>query len=77
MPERAFARSLPEGASRRLPGDSAERVAAATALVAKRSNCASQDPRGAPDPTPLWNILDPTPHGRGTDWYPTPASGPA
>jgi predicted dithiol-disulfide oxidoreductase (DUF899 family) len=29
-----------------------------------------QDPRGAPDPTPLWNILDWTPGGRGTDWYP-------
>ncbi|HSW08731.1 DUF899 family protein [Aquabacterium sp.] len=29
-----------------------------------------QDPRGAPDPTPLWNILDLTPEGRGHDWYP-------
>ena len=29
-----------------------------------------QDPRGAPDPMPLWNILDLTPGGRGTDWYP-------
>jgi predicted dithiol-disulfide oxidoreductase (DUF899 family) len=29
-----------------------------------------QDARGAPDPTPLWNILDLTPEGRGTDWYP-------
>ena len=29
-----------------------------------------QDPRGAPDPTPLWNILDLTPAGRGTDWFP-------
>ena len=29
-----------------------------------------QDPRGAPDPIPLWNILDLTPGGRGTDWYP-------
>jgi predicted dithiol-disulfide oxidoreductase (DUF899 family) len=29
-----------------------------------------QDPREAPDPTPLWNILDLTPGGRGTDWYP-------
>ncbi|MES2398822.1 MAG: DUF899 family protein [Pseudomonadota bacterium] len=29
-----------------------------------------QDARGAPDPTPLWNILDLTPGGRGTDWYP-------
>ncbi|MET3133037.1 putative dithiol-disulfide oxidoreductase (DUF899 family) [Oxalobacteraceae bacterium GrIS 1.11] len=31
---------------------------------------AGQDPRGAPDPTPLWNILDLTPAGRGSDWYP-------
>ncbi len=29
-----------------------------------------QDPRGAPDPTPLWNLLDLTPGGRGEDWYP-------
>jgi predicted dithiol-disulfide oxidoreductase (DUF899 family) len=29
-----------------------------------------QDPRGAPDIAPLWNILDLTPGGRGTDWYP-------
>ena len=29
-----------------------------------------QDARGAPDPTPLWNILDLTPAGRGTDWFP-------
>lgn len=29
-----------------------------------------QDPRGAPDHTPLWNVLDMTPEGRGTDWYP-------
>ena len=29
-----------------------------------------EDPRGAPDPAPLWNILDLTPAGRGTDWYP-------
>jgi predicted dithiol-disulfide oxidoreductase (DUF899 family) len=29
-----------------------------------------QDARGAPDPTPLWNLLDLTPAGRGTDWYP-------
>jgi predicted dithiol-disulfide oxidoreductase (DUF899 family) len=28
------------------------------------------DPHLAPDPTPLWNILDITPGGRGTDWYP-------
>jgi predicted dithiol-disulfide oxidoreductase (DUF899 family) len=29
-----------------------------------------QDPRGAPDLMPIWNILDNTPEGRGTDWYP-------
>jgi predicted dithiol-disulfide oxidoreductase (DUF899 family) len=29
-----------------------------------------QDPRGAPDMDPLWTILDTTPEGRGTDWYP-------
>jgi len=29
-----------------------------------------QDPRGAPDPDPLWLMLDYTPEGRGTDWYP-------
>jgi predicted dithiol-disulfide oxidoreductase (DUF899 family) len=36
-----------------------------------------QDPRGAPDPTPLWNILDLTPAGRGSDWYPKLAYGNA
>ena len=29
-----------------------------------------QDPHGAPDIAPLWNILDLTPGGRGTNWYP-------
>jgi predicted dithiol-disulfide oxidoreductase (DUF899 family) len=29
------------------------------------------DPHLAPDPTPLWTILDWTPEGRGTDWYPS------
>ena len=33
------------------------------------------DPHLAPDPTPLWNILDWTPEGRGTDWYPQLAYG--
>ena len=28
-----------------------------------------QDPRDAPDIASLWNILDLTPGGRGTDWY--------
>ena len=30
-----------------------------------------QDPRGAPDPAPLWTVLDMTPEGRGGDWYPS------
>jgi predicted dithiol-disulfide oxidoreductase (DUF899 family) len=29
-----------------------------------------QDPRGAPDLGPMWNVLDHTPEGRGGDWYP-------
>lgn len=29
-----------------------------------------QDPRGAPDLDLLWLMLDLTPEGRGTDWYP-------
>jgi predicted dithiol-disulfide oxidoreductase (DUF899 family) len=29
-----------------------------------------QDPRGAPDLPPMWNLLDTTPEGRGADWYP-------
>lgn len=29
-----------------------------------------QDPRDAPDVASLWSILDLTPEGRGTDWYP-------
>jgi predicted dithiol-disulfide oxidoreductase (DUF899 family) len=28
------------------------------------------DPHLAPDPTPLWNVLDWTPEGRPKDWYP-------
>ena len=35
-----------------------------------RSSDPGQDPRGAPDLMPLWTILDVTPEGRGTDWYP-------
>jgi predicted dithiol-disulfide oxidoreductase (DUF899 family) len=35
-----------------------------------------QDPRGAPDLMPLWAILDTTPEGRGTDWYPKLDYGP-
>lgn len=30
-----------------------------------------QDPRGAPDLSPLWNVLDMTPDGRAPDWYPS------
>ena len=29
-----------------------------------------QDPRDAPDIASLWTVLDFTPEGRGTDWYP-------
>ena len=29
-----------------------------------------QDPRGGPDLDPLWLMLDLTPDGRGSDWYP-------
>jgi predicted dithiol-disulfide oxidoreductase (DUF899 family) len=29
-----------------------------------------EDAHGAPDPMPLWTILDLTPDGGGTDWYP-------
>ena len=29
-----------------------------------------QDPRGAPDLSPLWNVLDMTPEGRDPHWYP-------
>lgn len=29
-----------------------------------------QDPHNAPDMNPLWVLLDTTPEGRGTDWYP-------
>lgn len=29
-----------------------------------------EDPRGQPEMDPLWLLLDITPDGRGTDWYP-------
>jgi len=35
-----------------------------------------QDPRGAPDLDLLWQMLDWTPEGRGTDWYPKLGYGP-
>ena len=34
-----------------------------------------QDPHNAPDMNPLWIILDTTPGGRGTDWYPKLSDG--
>jgi len=36
-----------------------------------------QDPRGGPDLDPLWLMLDLTPEGRGTDWYPSLTSSSA
>ena len=30
-----------------------------------------QGPRGAPDPSPLWAVLDMTPEGRGADFHPS------
>jgi len=30
-----------------------------------------QDPRGAPDLMPLWTVMDCTPEGRKSDWYPS------
>lgn len=35
-----------------------------------------QDPRGGPDLDPLWLMLDLTPEGRGTNWYPKLDYGP-
>jgi predicted dithiol-disulfide oxidoreductase (DUF899 family) len=35
-----------------------------------------QDPRGGPDLDPLWLMLDLTPEGRGTNWYPRLDYGP-
>jgi predicted dithiol-disulfide oxidoreductase (DUF899 family) len=29
-----------------------------------------EDPRGAPDPTPMWSIFDMTPEGRHPEWQP-------
>ena len=36
-----------------------------------------EDPRGAVDIAPLWNILDPTPSGRDPKWYPRLSYGDA
>ncbi|WP_027062376.1 DUF899 family protein [Mesorhizobium loti] len=41
----------------------------ASAMTAEMAD-PGQDPRDAPDIAPLWSILDLTPAGRGTDWYP-------
>ncbi|MBV9046117.1 MAG: DUF899 family protein [Alphaproteobacteria bacterium] len=38
--------------------------------MAKEMADPGQDPRDAPDIAALWSILDLTPGGRGTDWYP-------
>jgi predicted dithiol-disulfide oxidoreductase (DUF899 family) len=38
--------------------------------MAKEMADPGQDPRDAPDLASLWNVLDLTPGGRGTDWYP-------
>jgi predicted dithiol-disulfide oxidoreductase (DUF899 family) len=35
------------------------------------ANDPGQGPRGAPDPAPLWTVLDMTPEGRGADWHPS------
>ena len=77
------AAELARKASQPYPNDSREYRAAREALLAEEvelrrqigaemggTQDPGQDPRGAPDPTPLWNILDLTPAGRGTDWYP-------
>lgn len=36
-----------------------------------------EDPRGAIELQSLWNVLDLTPEGRGTDWYPKLSYAPA
>lgn len=38
--------------------------------MAKEMADPGQDPRDAPDLGVLWSVLDLTPEGRGTDWYP-------
>ena len=38
--------------------------------MTKEMSDPGQDPRDAPDIAALWSILDLTPGGRGTDWYP-------
>ena len=36
----------------------------------KETSDPGQDSHDAPDMSALWTILDTTPEGRGTDWYP-------
>ena len=73
---------IPAGSKRRLSGSDRGRYS--LPMLHARSRSARQealaeiavppdrgyDPHAAPDPTPLWNILDWTPGDRGTDWYP-------
>jgi predicted dithiol-disulfide oxidoreductase (DUF899 family) len=41
-----------------------------SAIMTREMADPGQDPRTAPDIASLWSILDLTPEGRGTDWYP-------
>lgn len=41
----------------------------ASAMTAEMAD-PGQDPRDAPDIAALWSVLDLTPGGRGSDWYP-------
>jgi predicted dithiol-disulfide oxidoreductase (DUF899 family) len=87
MSEIQDAAALAAKASKPYPNDSAEYRRVRTALLAEEIHFwgselggtadPGEDARGAPDPTPLWNILDLTPAGRGSDWYPKRAYGPA
>lgn len=52
----------------RLDGDQVRLFWAA--IMTREMADPGQDPRGAPDIASLWSILDLTPGGRGTDWYP-------
>lgn len=38
--------------------------------MAQSSSDPGQDPRGAPDASPMWSIFDVTPEGRDPKWYP-------
>lgn len=38
--------------------------------MGEKTSDPGQDPRGAPDLDPLWTLLDTTPEGRGSEWYP-------